>query len=401
MYVARPMNDMNAIRLRRLNNDIKPQPEELDDFYDWFIHLHEYIHLLYLDWTPAKELARLVLSLCYDSITQLLNPYVPAEQAWKEFSEALSDMSQIEKNIGFVEELIATAVAMRAMERQILPGGMWIGFQEELETLKESALANEENNYSGFRAAYERIQPIIQLLFGEPVLVSYIVPLFQPVLKTENNIPLTCDAHAHLAAIFKLLDDVENVEEAYQRLEWLNEQEEEGWKLTLDTLIKWAREPVNEKDGIKHFYGLFARKLWNISKGNVKEHIVANSLLRATPTQMFQDVIASGSPLGGGSGILLQRDMYKTQPFLSVNYFGDNIEEEVRDDQLTLLFYEGIRQQLIAREGFICPYNKGLQRCNCKRIIQRHFLRLSHLALDGLFGPGNWSLPPCLVSRRR
>src|SRR5260370_11553870 len=74
MYSATPMALIEKIvqRRQRRTTRSKPNSEDIADFYDWFIHLHEYVHLAYLYWTPAKEAAKLFLSLSYYNLDQLL-----------------------------------------------------------------------------------------------------------------------------------------------------------------------------------------------------------------------------------------------------------------------------------------------------------------------------------------
>ncbi len=407
MYTATPLATITDIRLRRNQiNRAKPHPEDRADFEDWFIYLHEFTHLLVLDWTPAKELAKLYLSLCYGFIFQLGSSALPAEEAWKEFTECTSYLNQIEKSIGFVEELFATALALKTMETLTLPGRTWTGFQEELEELKENALVNEEKHFTGFCAAYERTEPIINLMFGKDHLASYIVPILQPVLRVEGEYLRAYDARARLDVILNLLEGVENVDEASRRLQGLNEQDKEDWRHVLDILMKWVEQPISEEeDGIEHVYGGFARRLWNISKGDLKDRSKDFFCCYSWPDitqaiERFQEVFSGGSPLGSGNVIALQQKMYGAKRFLEMYYWGDlSISQVVKDDHVALLCYEGIRQQLVARKGFFCPFNRGRRRCQCSPEGQKFLQQLSHLAFDGLFGPGEWSSPPCLTLR--
>src|SRR5207248_10607362 len=103
--------------------------------------------------------------------------------------------------------------------------------------------------------------------------------------------------------------------------------------------------------------------------------------------------------------LILEFIRKKTHSFLTLNKTSYLYPHA--DERLYLLFYEGIRQQLLVRKGFVCPNNhlnreKELGRsgkslpCRCPTAVQEFLTILSLLAFDGLFGPGEWSLPPCL-----
>jgi len=427
MYAPSTIEDVWTTSSRqRPANRVKPNPDDLAAFYDHFIFLHECGHLVAFDWTPVKEIARLILAFCYDSIDQLMqfcSSPMSAEDAWEIFADFTWRLGTVEKSIKFPEELIATAFALRAMEEQTLPGGMWTGFQEELEILKESALAHEGKNFLEFRVAYERTEPLVQLLFGWPRLASYVIPLLQPVVWAEGErMELRVqiyEASGYLDIISSIRNSLaghlENEEAAVRRLQLLNEeserlkQEREGWRVVLGNLIKWVGEPVTEVGGIEHRYGTFVQLLWNISKGNIEklytDSLDTNFLTHADQIiGKLQDGIMKGSPLGLGNVFLLQRWMYKTQSIIRVVHSGfseGSVSEDVKANHRALLFYEGIRQQLVVRKGFICPFSFGRQSCCCDSQTRKGLRRLAHLASDGLFGPGEWSLPLCLALRRR
>ena len=69
-YFPTPIADILSRRENRLTS--KPRSENQDDFLDCFIWMHEEAHLTFLDWTPAKDLAKLLLSLCYDILRRIV-----------------------------------------------------------------------------------------------------------------------------------------------------------------------------------------------------------------------------------------------------------------------------------------------------------------------------------------
>jgi len=425
------IQDMWAILSKqRRANRVKHHPDDLALFDDHFIYLHECAHLVFLDWTPLKEIARVILSLCYDSIVQLMqscSTSMSDEDAWEMFIENSRKLGLIEKSIKLPEELVATGFAIRAMEDQTLPGGMWTGYQEELEILKERVLAHEEKNFPanpkkkfpGFREYYKRTEPLIQLLSARPHLLACVIPLLQPVIGEEGERVKLYEANWYLDVFSfiynRIIGHLENEEAAVRRLQLLNEGSEqlkkdrEGWRIALGTLMEWAGEPVRMVGGIERYYGASAQLLWYISRGNIEwrsaDSLDTNFLSHVDRTiEMLQGSLAKRSPSGTGNVAILQRRMYKTQSYIGIAHSGFQegiISEEFRRKHLTLLLFEGIRQQLVVRKGFICPLMFGRQTCACVAQDRNGLRRLARLALDGFFGPGDWSLPPCLAQGRR
>ena len=61
-------------------------------------------------------------------------------------------LAQIEESVGFVEELVATAIAFTAMERQNQPGGIWVGLMKYW-NVSSGVVSAEEEFYDGFGRA--------------------------------------------------------------------------------------------------------------------------------------------------------------------------------------------------------------------------------------------------------
>lgn len=384
---------------------VASRPEDRVYLYTLFNRYHEFCHLSILDWTPAKELARLALSLCYDCIHVLAYSLMPAEEVWDVFTKATADLMKIEENIGFVEELIATADAIAVTERTINPDNGWIGFQEEVERLKEIALAHEEKNFPGFRTAYEHFKPIIHLMRENSHLKSIVIPLLQPVIKNEDGSLSSANAHTHLEIVLDRWNRIKNAEEVICCLQDLVDQEREAWELTLDALLKAVKESANENGSYRPIDsdGSIEAMLWLISKGDQPDRYMSKGV---------QAAWAERAELGTRNYLILQQKLYRNQRYIGSVYPGVDEESYAntsKDAQEArklahskLLFFEGLRQQILARKGFICPHSAGRRRCQCDHPdTQRNLQRLSHLALDGLFGPGDWSPPPCLSSERR
>jgi hypothetical protein len=83
-------------------------------------------------------------------------------------------LNNIQKNIEFAEELIATGFAIKQMEIATLPGGMWEGCQEELDSIKNQVLGEDE---------YKEIKPLIDFMCDKPKYGAMLIPFLEPVKK--------------------------------------------------------------------------------------------------------------------------------------------------------------------------------------------------------------------------
>ena len=152
-------------------------------------------------------------------------------------------------------------------------------------------------------------------------------------------------------------------------------------------------------------FGAFSRELWIISRDNLPFVDLEGSVddyLNAVrqPAQVaekFRSIFSENSLLGPSNFMELRQETYKKRSVIEWTYFHDGeIASDLYDAHSRIIFFEGLRQQLLARKGIICPSNsKGRIRCRCSKTIHDGLSRLSGLAADGLFGSGEWSPLPC------
>ncbi len=422
MYTATSLALLEKINQRRQRRTTrrKPNLEDRNDFYDWFIYLHEYAHHRYLYWTPAKEAAKIFLSLSYYYLDQLqlTSAADEIEGNWERFTNCTKILDKIEKKIGFVEELMATAMSINAMEFQTLPGGWWTGFQEELARLKERALANEEKSFPGFRAAYKRIEPVVKLMYGNYDLMGSMLPLIQPIFRfedeeDEDEVLMAFDAYPHLEIVCEMIL-LGGKHLASQYLKETIESEEariamEGWETALTLQIDLIRdfEAARAENNLKSHPGIFMQKLLNLARGAFErrgDRLVINPVEHADHSRRtLQDFYTTFTTSPAGI-MILQRDVRGARSFIDMYHYNMSdtpVPNDVIEDHTNLLFCEGIRQQVVARKGFICPFYKGQQHCQCKQVVRKMYQRLYDFASRGLFGwGGDWSLPPCFFLKR-
>jgi hypothetical protein len=395
-YSPVPFTTLSSIRAKRLKSRTsRITAADRADFLDWFNWLHEYTHLWQLEWTPAKEVAKTYLATSYALIHMLMYDDKPsdwlAERVWDSFRRCTLQVARIVQNIGFVEELFATAIALRDMEEQMQPGGMWAGFEEELETLKAQSIEQEEAIFPRFREQYERIKPLVQLM-RDPVIRAGITPLLQPVKYPDNAEPFAVDTRENLNRILQLTDAGDHVEVNATRLRPLAQEVASEWRLALGLQIEYARTPLVEEGGRRIVHGQFAKSLWNISRGQFDDTI------EEVPSSFkFLDALQQGNWLGSNL-IMLTQEVYRRRGIIGANWFpviDTPLPEEVQAEHFEVLFFEGLRQQILIRKGFVCPFSKGRVHCRCKSTIRKGLMRLAAFAEDGVFGPGEWSPLPC------
>jgi hypothetical protein len=396
-YSPIPLTDLSTISAKRQRPRAKrPHVDDQADFIDWLNWLHEYVHLWYLDWTPAKELAKTHLATSYALIQLLLFDDTLSDELagwyWESFRRSTQQLAQIARNIGFVEELIATAMAIAIMEEQSQPGGMWAGFQDELAVLKIQSITQEATLFSGFAAAYARVERLVRLM-RTPAIRAMLIPILQPV--TYPELPLesyAIDARQNLDRILGLIGDQETIEGIGNRIRSFTQEVGAEWRIALGMQIDYAREPEVELAGRRIMHGQFAHSLWTIARG----HIDA-SLEEMQASRIFLDAMRQGRWLGSNV-LMLEPQRYRGRAIIGVTWLpvvDTTVPDDVQDAHFGILFGEGLRQQLLAKRGFVCPYSKGKISCQCKKTTRGALMRLFAYANNGLFGPGEWAPPPC------
>lgn len=396
-------------RRARASSDKKSRTVgDIHDFIDWFNYVHEYGHLWFLDWTPAKELAKIYLALSYDLLFRLMFDKKLSNRRARglghEFDTCSKKLREIAQNIGFVEELVATTVTTLAMERETLSDGMWAGFHEELEVIRDSSLEQEEDAFPGFQQSYKRVIPLVNLMRGDPDFAAFLIPLLQPVKISETDSePYAVNARDRLDTILDLLAGVESREVAKGLLQDLSQETASPWQEVLGLQLNAVGEYSIDRDYRRiSYYRGFTKALWKITRGALDDD-PSDEWIAEAPRRFQNHLSTRQLPLGAGTFVILQPRVRARRHFVGLYWLdvgedspGTPAPEDLRRSHLGVVYCEGLRQQALRRTGFVCPYNvDGTSRCQCTRENQEALGRLSDLASDGLFGSGIWSRPPC------
>lgn len=377
------------------------------DFITWFNALHEGGHLWCLDWTPAKELAKVYQAHIYTVVKQLLFEQrlrtSRIERLWKRFIVYSGKLNEIAKSIGFVEELVATANAIAAMEAYTQPGMVWAGFQDELEACKEEAFQQETEVFSDFQATHARFAPLMHLMYSDPTLRSYVMPLLQPVHIPEAlDLPYAMNSRENMQTVLSLIEGIDRAEVVMQRLQPLHQEMLSGWRIVLGLHVAGMQEAQEEDDPDDTIVRMLWRMTRSDSEAGTTESVAEQAALMV---EQVRNRIATPHMARVGpdffAGLAPARD--KRQAFIGVKVqWFTTADRSANDtligDFLNVVFFEGLRQQLRKRKGIVCPlsgYDHVLG-CRCPERTYKALKRLSKLATkDEAFGPGEWSLLPC------
>ncbi|MBV9280390.1 MAG: hypothetical protein JOZ41_09950, partial [Chloroflexi bacterium] len=215
-----------------------------------------------------------------------------------------------------------------------------------------------------------------------------LLPLLQPVRYANGDLH-AIDALTHLLHLVKELGAIESIEEAEQLLTGLHEQLDPDWKLAVELQKENAREP-EIRDGDQRFlYGRMANLLSHLSRGD----LLYDQLSAAEPPDELPIHV-------GPAGVVLLHPMTARRRTIyaqAVVFARDTGESDgLANEYRSIAHFEGMRQQLAAGRGIVCPDNlTGTKRCQCSPGIRRAVHALGTLAVNGYFGTGEWERPAC------
>ncbi len=384
------------------------EPRKGASFLTWVVHLHELGHLHYLDWTPAKDLAKVFLTNCYADIAELVLFDALSDCRIRAVAGSLdrwtARLGQIETSISFTEEVAVTALSLHAAAAATHAGGRWEGGGDEVAQVRELFLADAR-----VRAACHAMEPLIGWLYGRPERATVLVPLLQPINSEigSDETPSALDASARLRQIIAAWNTAGS-EEAFER--WLGElakDEEIGQFLAIALQFANMRIPLSLNGGRGDYASACAEMLWRVTRGGVStipDHEDDQSFAGAFRSGVeaalaMRDEVGRANTLGTGGVVLLQPRLHRGRPVIGRSWLGEHrgaMAADIASTHVLLMFFEGLRQQLFERVGFACPNNVvGTRRCKCTPTVRRAMERLTDAARDGAFGPGMWTALAC------
>lgn len=386
--------------------------DEPQVFRDFVTMVHEAYHLWSLDWTPAKELARTYLAFVYASLNELLfSPGRSAEElheTWSRFVWLNEQLGEIQERIALVEELVPTAGAFALILESrplMMPLGRAIA-ETVLPSIRATALKRQADQHKGFSEAYRGVETLIGYVVESMEFGSLALPLLQTVeIDEQDGLLHARSSDRCLAEVLSALENSTDIATATARLQPLRQRSEQNWHLVLRQQLDLIREHMRRPDDPATLAGRYAGALWYIARGHAAyasedttNAVVSAELARTRDEGLFP------LHLMPEDWLELYPTLYRGQQVLSTEWYPDEMQAPEMQDTLrtnahALLFFEGIRLQLIRREGMVCPYGylyrRGTLSCCCSPEIRAGMEHLARLAHSGVFGSGIWSLLRC------
>jgi TorA maturation chaperone TorD len=370
----------------------------IEDAFSNFVFMHEMGHLWYLDWTPAKEVARTDFATSYGLIAALMYSHrsdANLRRIWTRLQASEDRIDASTERIGLVEELVATAAAVEAIASQTGPGERWAECVDEMEVFVEEVLKAEESRLPGFTDLFPTARSLIREIRGNPAVVAAVVPLLQRVGVGSN--PAPDETATTLESLWHLLQGATSADEKLRRLRQLTAQHDHEWEGALVRQIENMVENDSDRDTMNVHN--FARRLWLISKGEPENPIDRSPAeVAVSIVAKLRRTIARGDRIGPGSTLIIQPTTLGPggPGRLSVSWWSDTIEnEDLKADHIKVAIMEALRQQIRERRGFICPYYGASAECACGPLMREGIAHLYDLGRAGLFGRGDWFRPPC------
>lgn len=356
-----------------------------------FIIWHEMMHMDLMGRTPAKQLAKTHLDLCYHAIERFMRgrgTVAPDIRILEAFWDATEALAEIANKIVLVEELLATAVAIRALDNFSRPGGLFEGKTEMVREIEQLALQEEEQALPGFERLYRQTGRMLDFLMNSQ---DFRMLVLQPIVENAGQFE-AADASLHLAELLTAVNKARSPDAVVKDYGPQSDEQRRLFEIIRSDGVKHRTVFVTDS-GQRLNAGFFASGLDKLrgteltfaaSEHEELETEVTKDLLRGM--SMFGAPMMLVWPTRNGNETVLNCDWWHRADQDTMVYGGHHV----------IMLFEAIRQQLLAGSGFSCPSNlKNGQPCRCHPEVRRGLFRLADLARDGLFGAGEWHSPTC------
>jgi hypothetical protein len=400
----------------------------LRQYFSWF---HESMHFHTLDWTPAKELARIYLAATYDCIELMLACKRPDEiQAnHRRFLELNSEFEDIREKIRLSEEVFATTLALAKLEDLTKPDGHWHGLIESFADLRNEVCKSLNDLHSGFSRYVTELMPISRLVMKRPPLLSFLVPTLQPVhiergalidishiINHKNSaapVDVT-DSRIYLNSLVKVFDGAEDENKMYDRIGGMFTLWLDSWAAIMSIQLQTIQESLQKSNGYP-----FAAELWNLSRA-VDHQDIASRLRGSGVGQerlegLTKAVLAIADSVGSFGAYsrvghpnvgMLRFERTQNDNLIGLYMYMHEDGRRLFSASLRILFFEGVRQQMAKMVGFVCPFSLVGGSRNDPRVCCHEgdmcegLYRIAQVAVNQglspkLPGSDGWFLPPC------
>lgn len=373
--------------------------------------LHEPLHTAF-DFTPAKECARTCLATLYGWLQALLFEFESPGDAWDGGRAAalyainyLSDaLGEISRSLLLGEELLVTALTCWMASCAYPDEDEAVGLLEvdgissqsrNLWPLLRDSYESEEAFAAEFQELYFGFLWLVRLLGQDTLddnLLARAASYLQPIRPAGEG-PQAVDCRDRC---LRLAETAQTLCRGRELGEWLDQQmrespDEVAWQAVLERALLDAREPgymddlwaLSRNERLNRWRGQLGAAEARKAAATIREELW-NGTIRLVRDGTFERLI----PVRVGK-----------------RWYIDVLDYRDPDPApaTSLVFMDGLRQQLVSGVGVRCPNYSGGE-CVCERRgdprLKRGMQRFAKWAHEDRFGPGNWTPLPAPCGRR-
>jgi hypothetical protein len=369
----------------------------LDELLTYF---HEFYHLE-SDYTPAKVLARLLLSKACDHVSNMLflgyNWDSEMEKSWDELVQINDSLTAICSSITLSEELLATALSFEiSVNRKDLDA---LAKKEEEITNNTELPHFEESYFQTFKKVWQWIReerasadPLPILTFLQIYLQGIKESRASRAIRLYNNAKsgfLVVDSAKRCRILAESINAMRSGKELFEWLSRTLKIQEVKAYLGARIILTYEKDDCEDNNC-----------LWILMLGGA-EHEVVNNLDQAI------DYTWNYSPPHRAEVILYPQEFDRGCYITSAVIERSQSREE--DEALgRILTIESLLEQLWSGNGFCCPNYDPLVGCCCDPDWKESLNRISRWAKEGKFDQGkfnrgNWKDLPqeCRINPKR
>jgi hypothetical protein len=336
-------------------------------------------------------LARMHLAESYALIWSLIYDESASDEHLLTIAAALdkttNDLARLEYRVGFIEELIATAMVAESTRSETHAGRMWAYCRHEGLAHIEHALAAECEVFPLFSAEYPRVERAVRYIRTEAAapstIRSWLIPTLQAVERTAQG-EYEPKGQEHFDAVLQIFDEEPDPAQVIKALEPVFRDVVRDWLALLSEspslVAGWEEDALTTEDYPNMAaQALFSGRDMYTTQGEDRNR----SAVRRVSGTVERLRAGSASP---GFFVLLHpepgRRRLRRRTF---SPHGEIPPDDIFAMGLTVITTEAIRQQFLARRGFMCPWGPGRARhCQCGRAARASYRRLASLARSGL-----------------
>ena len=344
--------------------------------------LHENVHIQ-LDFTPANELARVILARAYEAVATLLA--LRGDVRDDDIAGLVGLVRRRSAELGVLagrtelaDELLATAWSLELLRST--RKGVGPRAAAEMDSITVRVTRGYRETIPGFGRYLPVIQQVLELVRASAVPVPQAMArlaIFLSPVRIGGRDPVAIPTRRRVRRVAEAVGGISN---GPALMRWLDDEmrgspEWSAWQAVLRLQVSLQGKLIA------------AGPLWVAARTRrpqtARSEAAAWALVRRTQERYW----SWQGPMKRASMVMLvpQEDRGK--------WYVVAVADGAMERRLGLLAFEAVRQQLSARVGIRCPF-LTYGACVCRTgnpTIRGSMQRLEQLALSGVFGEGDWT----------